>query len=59
MLEIKDLQQAGYPFGKNDLTIEEWRSLGTVNNIIQRINEAAIKMVNSGMPTIEENGDGE
>lgn len=43
MMEIKDLQVAGYPFGKNDLTIEEWRSLGMINNVIARINEAAAR----------------
>ena len=57
MLEIKDLQQAGYPFGKNDLTIEEWRSLGTVNNIIQRINPVKDNISNGASEAI--NGDGE
>lgn len=56
MLEIKDLQGAGYPFGKNDLTIEEWRSLGTINNIVLRINEAAARG-NSGAP--QETADGQ
>lgn len=41
MLAIKDLQSAGYPFGKNDLSIEEWRALGIINNILRQMAAAA------------------
>lgn len=30
MLMIRKLKKAGYPFGKNDLTLEEWIDLGMV-----------------------------
>ncbi|MGD0020832.1 MAG: hypothetical protein ABSC54_00870 [Smithellaceae bacterium] len=36
MLRIRNLQAAGYPFGKNDLTAEEWEDLGKLNDILRQ-----------------------
>ena len=30
MFRLRRLKVAGYPFGKNDLTLEEWQDLGMV-----------------------------
>ncbi len=35
MFRIRQLKEAGYPFGKNDLTLEEWMDLGTVEEIMK------------------------
>lgn len=37
MLELRRLQQGGYPFGGNDLELEEWQDLGRVNDLIRQI----------------------
>jgi hypothetical protein len=34
MFRIRNLQMAGYPFGKDDLSFEEWEDLGALNNAI-------------------------
>ena len=39
LLQIRKLQKAGYPFDKNELTIEEWQDLGTVNEKIESIEQ--------------------
>lgn len=31
LLRMRTLQQAGYPLGVNDLTLEEWFDLGRIN----------------------------
>ncbi len=31
LLRIRRLRKAGYPFGKNDLSYEEWTDLGLIN----------------------------
>lgn len=39
MLHIRRLQQAGYPFPANDLDIEEWEDLGSINELIAKLNQ--------------------
>lgn len=39
LLQIRRLQKAGYPFERNELTIEEWQDLGTVNEKIESIEQ--------------------
>jgi hypothetical protein len=34
LLELRRLQQGGYPFEADDLSLEEWEELGTINEII-------------------------
>lgn len=34
LLDITLLQQGGYPFAADDLTLDEWADLVTVNNIL-------------------------
>jgi hypothetical protein len=36
LLFLRRLQKAGYPFGKNDLSFEEWMHLGLVNELLDR-----------------------
>jgi len=44
-LDIRRLQKAGYPFEANDLTLEEWDDLGTVNELIEQLEkEQMMKM---------------
>jgi hypothetical protein len=33
-VHIRVLKKAGYPFGKNDLSVEEWEDLGKLEDII-------------------------
>jgi len=33
---IRTLKNAGYPFGKNDLTMEEWQDLGRLEEVLFR-----------------------
>ena len=35
MLRIRNLQMAGYPFDKNDLSPEEWEDLGRLNETLR------------------------
>lgn len=35
MLNLRTLQKAGYPFGANDLTLEEWSDLGQVKEALK------------------------
>jgi hypothetical protein len=35
MLHIRSLKKAGYPFGKNDLSVEEWEDLGMLEDVIE------------------------
>lgn len=35
ILKLRRLQKAGYPFGANDLTLEEWEDLGLVNEWLE------------------------
>lgn len=37
MLDVYALQQGGYPFEANDLTIDEWRDLGRLAKILNPI----------------------
>ena len=32
IMSLYQLQRGGYPFERNDLTIEEWKDLGTLND---------------------------
>jgi hypothetical protein len=41
-LELRRLQQGGYPFEANDLTLEEWAELGTINEIIEQAQKEGI-----------------
>jgi hypothetical protein len=34
LLYLRRLQKAGYPFGKNDLSFEEWLHLGLINEFL-------------------------
>jgi hypothetical protein len=34
MLRIRALKKAGYPFGKNDLSVEEWEDLGRLEDVL-------------------------
>ena len=34
MFNIRRLRMAGFPFGKNDLTLEEWDDLGLIEETI-------------------------
>jgi hypothetical protein len=36
LLKLRRLQQGGYPFEANDLSLEEWEELGMVNEIIEQ-----------------------
>ncbi|MFA5753986.1 MAG: hypothetical protein WC905_01315 [Patescibacteria group bacterium] len=35
IMKLVGLMAAGYPFGKNDLTFEEWEDLGTMMDILE------------------------
>ena len=35
IFRIRQLKMAGYPFGANDLTLEEWEDLGTVEETMK------------------------
>ncbi len=35
MLDVYELQKAGYPYTANDLTLEEWKDLGKVKAILK------------------------
>ncbi|MFA5424188.1 MAG: hypothetical protein WC374_10065 [Phycisphaerae bacterium] len=37
MMRIRSLSKAGYPFGKNDLTREEWEDLVSLDNVLTEI----------------------
>jgi hypothetical protein len=41
-LELRRLQQGGYPFEANDLTLEEWQELGVINEIIEAMKQEGI-----------------
>lgn len=34
MLRIYNMQNAGYPFDRNDLTVEEWLDLGVIKQML-------------------------
>lgn len=36
LLQLRALQQAGYPFDADDLTYDEWLDLGRVNEILKK-----------------------
>lgn len=35
MFKLRQLKKAGYPFGANDLTLEEWMDLGQVEETME------------------------
>jgi hypothetical protein len=35
-VDLRRLQKAGYPFGKNDLSYDEWMDLGLLNEMMGR-----------------------
>lgn len=35
LLELYELQRGGYPFDKNDLTLEEWIDLGRIKEALK------------------------
>ena len=35
MFKLRQLRKAGYPFGKNDLSLEEWMDLGLVEETME------------------------
>jgi hypothetical protein len=37
MMRIRSLSKAGYPFGKNDLSREEWEDLAALENVLGEI----------------------
>jgi hypothetical protein len=39
LLRLRKLQKAGYPFKKEDLSYDEWRDLGTLNQIMEAMNQ--------------------
>ena len=39
MFRIRHFKNAGYPFGKNDLTIEEWEDLGKLEDVMRELND--------------------
>lgn len=49
LFSVYSLQQAGYPFDKNDLSMEEWMALGVINQ--------EVKALEAGAQQEEDNGD--
>lgn len=35
LLHIKAMQDGGYPYGKNDLTVDEWLDIGQVRRALE------------------------
>ena len=35
MFNLRKLRKAGYPFGANDLTLEEWLDMGLVEETVE------------------------